>query len=559
LNIQRLRNNSTSIFFLILLTVIVSVITYRCFQIQMSIGPVWDTYDFLANAALMADKNIGYYDLIRPPFLSFLTSLYFRIDSLATWPIFAIDGMFYILGCISLYLLLKIRLDPLTSFLGTLLFATFPIVLTYVCAAFTDVSSVGISILAILLMVLAVKKDSRFFYLSFPVTMLAFLTRFTMGLLIFPIFLLILINWAQIKGKKNILIGILLSLIVLTPVLLFYGQFGSPIYPFLSFFGSSSGATAAGGMHFEYNPNFFYYTKLMPYLIGPEGVGVIFVILLGLFVYLFRSLKIKTFHLASSWNLLMEGKGKIKLITIIILTIIFLLTIEKVPYLLTEVLFFIWSYLLYDLLKIFRFEALDLDILFLSWFMTFFLFQSIYIIKDYRYFVSMAPSVAYFLMRGFNLTTTQLGLKIRNQNITQIVFAVFLTLLIIFSTFSSFTGMEKENIQLKLMKEEVVSISDWFKNYDPDYKNKMVYSDFWPYSSWYLQMNVSQMPIFRNGMVLYNGAKDYNFTAQDNAAYNNELDSHHADYYFSMRRGLNFTNYRLIKQVGLLKLYQRVG
>jgi hypothetical protein len=86
---------SSTIFYLILLTIITGFITYNCFLIQTSIGPVWDTYDFMANAALMADKGIGYFDLFRPPFLSFLTSIYYRFDGLSLWPIAAIDGTLF--------------------------------------------------------------------------------------------------------------------------------------------------------------------------------------------------------------------------------------------------------------------------------------------------------------------------------------------------------------------------------------------------------------------------------------------------------------------------------
>ena len=564
LDSKKLKNHS-SIFYLLILTSIVSFITYNCLQIQITIGPVWDTYDLMSSAALMAGKGIGYFDLLRPPFLPFLTSIYFRLDGLALWPIAAIDGIIFILGVIGLYLFFKLRFNALTSFLGALIFATFPIILTYVGAGFTDTPSVCIAIWVLLLTVLAVKKDSRIFYLAFPLAMLAFLTRFTMALLIFPIFLYLLINWEKINGLKHlrdIIIGIVISFLLLIPVFTFYANFGSPIYPFLDFFGSSSGASAAGGMHFAYNPDFFYFIKLLPSLIGPEGIGVILVILLGGIVYVFnrfRAKKGKTFteNTKSSLQQLMENNGKIKLLYIIIVSIILVLTLEKVHYLLSDSLFFIWCYLVYDWIKILKYKDIDLDFLFLSWFMTFFLFHSIYIVKDYRYFVSMAPATVYFMMMGFNWTTSQFGFKLRNHNITQPVFALVLTLLVVFSALSSFTGIQEANKELKAMNEESLGLSEWFMQYDPDYKNKVVYSDFWPYSGWYLQMNVSKMPVFRHGEVLLCGAKDYNFTQQDMAAYNNELDSHHADYYFSMRKGLNLTNYHPIKQIGLSILYKK--
>ncbi|MDY9922723.1 glycosyltransferase family 39 protein [Methanobacterium sp.] len=562
---RKIKSHSSTLFFLLVLTLIVSFITYNCFLIQTSIGPVWDTYDFMANAALMAGKGIGYFDLLRPPLLSFLTAIYYSFDGLALWPIAAIDGIIFVAGVIGLYLLFKLRFDALTSFLGALIFATFPIVLTYVGAGFTDNPSVCVSIWALLFTALAVKKDSRLFYLSFPLVMLAFLTRFSMALLIFPVFLYLFINWGKIKSSnyiRDIVIGIIISLLLLIPVFMFYSNFGNPIYPFLDFFGSSSGASSAGGMHFAYNTDFLYYVELLPSLIGPEGIGVLLVILLGVVAYIFRRFREKKEktddeNVKTSFQQLLENNGKLKLLSIIIVSIILILTIEKVHYLISESLFFIWCYLLYDWIKILKYKDIDLDFLFLSWLVTFFLFHSIYIIKDYRYFVSMAPTTVYFMMRGFNWTTSQFGFKLKNHNLTQIVFALVLTLLVVFSALSSFSGIQDANKELKAMNEESVAISDWFMQYDPDYKNKVIYTDFWPYSGWYLQMNVSKMPIFRDGEILYCGAKNYNFTQQDITAYNNELDSYNADYYFSMRRGLNFTNYHPIKQIGLLILYQR--
>jgi len=154
LDYRKLKNHSSSIFYLLILASIVIFITYNCFQIQTTIGPVWDTYDLMSSAALMADKGIGYFDLLRPPFLPFLTSIYFRFDGLAMWPIAAIDGIIFILGVLGLYLFFKLRFNALTSFLGALIFATFPIVLTYVGAGFTDTPSVCIAIWALLFTVL---------------------------------------------------------------------------------------------------------------------------------------------------------------------------------------------------------------------------------------------------------------------------------------------------------------------------------------------------------------------------------------------------------------------
>ena len=75
-----LKKHVNTIIFLILLTVIVSLITYYRVLVQIDIGPVSDSFDFLSNALVFAGQGTGYSDLLRPPFFSFIISLFFRWD-----------------------------------------------------------------------------------------------------------------------------------------------------------------------------------------------------------------------------------------------------------------------------------------------------------------------------------------------------------------------------------------------------------------------------------------------------------------------------------------------
>ena len=122
----------------------------------------------------------------------------------------------------------------LESFLGGLLYATFPIVIVIFGVGFSDLASVSFSIWAFYFTVLAVKKDSRFFYLAFPFAMFAFLTRYNSALLIFPIFLYIFINKDKINFK-NMIMGIIASILIIIPVFIFfYEKFGNMLYPFIN-------------------------------------------------------------------------------------------------------------------------------------------------------------------------------------------------------------------------------------------------------------------------------------------------------------------------------------
>ena len=72
--------------------------------------------------------------------------------------------------------------------------------------------------------------------------------------------------------------------------------------------------------------------------------------------------------------------------------------------------------------------------MFLSWFMVFFIFSSVFVIKDDRYFLLMAPTVAYFITLVLSKISKTLNFKIRNINIVFPVIAIILTSIILLST-----------------------------------------------------------------------------------------------------------------------------
>ena len=250
---------------LIILIIIISIITYYRVLIQIDIGPLSDSCDFLSNALVFAGHGFGYYDSTRPPFFSFIISIFFRLGFVSTSTIFIVDGLTFILGVIGFYLFLKLRFNKIESFLGGLLFATFPTILTFVAVGFSDLTSVTFSIWALYFLVLAVRKDSKFFIMVFPLLIMAFLTRYNTALLIFPIILYILINKDEIKNFKNILIGIFASILLLIPFLtFFYEKFGNILYPFISTVSTTISYSSPEGYY--YDPNLLYYLERFPFI-----------------------------------------------------------------------------------------------------------------------------------------------------------------------------------------------------------------------------------------------------------------------------------------------------
>ena len=190
--------------------------------------------------------------------------------------------------------------------------------------------------------------------------------------------------------------------------------------------------------------------------------------------------------------------------------------------------------------------------------MVFFIFHSIYAIKDNRYFVIMAPPVAYFLILGLSEVSQRIQFKIKNRNLKIFhLIAIFMTLIILITTVTSLPQIEQANNDTKVTNQQLLIISEWFTNYDPDYKNKIIYSDIWPQFSWYLQTNVIMVPIFKDNATYSNGVKNETFSQEDSIAFNNYLVKNNAYYYLSIRQGLNLTSYIPIKHYSTLTIYKK--
>lgn len=530
-----LKGKSSSFIPLIISLIITIIITYLKINVQISIGPQWDAFDFLADAAYFAGQGFGYVDFIRPPLLSFLTSLFFRLGYVSEVTIFAVDGSLFVFGVIGLYLFLKLHFNNIMSFLGTLIFISFPVILLWVGAGYTDVASMSFSIWALYLTVLAVRKNPRFFCLSFPIATLAFLTRFPSAIIIFPMLLYILINREKIKNFRNILIGIFLSLLIMVPVFMFFWKaLGNPLAPFLQMFSGTTGTASASRFSYNSDP-FFYITNSLYSLINMDflsssswGIKIAFFIteililysvLMGIVIYihkLFKPLNI----MSNLKNISKLKKSKItQILAIIVLFLIFIGTLGKISYLFSNLIFLVLCFIIYPLLRNEKLKDLDIDFLFLSLLISYLIFNSFYSIKVCRYFIPMTPAFTYFIVLGLSQFSTKLKFKIRNIRLTSIL-SILLTLALLFSigsylyqlendpmahgmnfkiqptedwftfgiTSKAFTGeLYSENYNTKELK----NVTSWLQNNDPNYKNQVIYSDyFWPQLNWYLKTDV---------------------------------------------------------------------
>lgn len=544
---------------LILLIIIVGVISYYRLLIQIDIGPISDTCDFLLNALYFSGQGVGYYDWTRPVFFPLLIAIVFKLGFVSATAAYVVDILIYIFGLIGFYLLLSLHFNKIESFFGGLLYATFPIIILLSGLGFSDFTCGAFVIWAFYFLVLAVKENSKFFILFFLFWTMAFLTRFNAALIIFPVVLYIFMNKQEIKNHKYIGWGILASFLLIIPVLWFYQiKFGNILFPFMDTFGATS-RTFSPEYH-PYNVDPSFYIKGFFSYTGFESFIITFLIIIGIAVYTIirvknqSDIKNKLLSIVSKEDMNL----KFKLLIFAVLTLIFIVTFGQVHYMVSEVIFLAVGLVFFTLINELNIKNIDLHILVFSWFMAFFIFNSVYVIKSSRYFILMAPGVAYLLLLGLRTVFNELTVKLKKGNLIFPVFALILTVFILLSTASLLPSIEDRFQGIKVTNEKIAIASEWFINYEPDYKNKVIYSNLWPYLAWHLKTDVKIMFTFKNNQAYLGGVKDNTtFTQQDNLASNNYLVDNNADYYFSSD-AINLTSYKPIKQFGSVTIYERI-
>lgn len=540
--------------YLFLLIGIACTITFYLFKIQHNFGPVWDTVDFLIVALEFAGKGSGYADLLRPPLMPFLTSLVFRCGYISEDVIYALDGILFILGVIGLYLLLNLRFDPLKSFIGCLFYSTFPIILYYVSIGLSDIPSVSFAIFAVYFTILAINKNSKFFYIAFPFVMLSFLTRYPMAMIIFPLFLYIVINRTKINYKKDLILGMMASLIFIMPFLIWsYLEFSNPFYPFISSFIVTTGISPVELFYF--NPDILYFIKKLPFLLGSVPIAIFIISILGIVIYEIKAKFWLKFNIKGNLN--RSKKNRIKIFILIILIPSFIITFGNVFYMFSIVIFLIICFLFYELVKNFKYANLDIDLLIFSWFMSFFIFHSVFVIKDIRYFLTMTPSISYFLILGLNELSNKFKFKIKDHNKSFQIISIIIVAVLLFSTTNTLSGLYEASDKESVVTD-IYHASKWFKNYDPSYKDKIIYSDYYPYSTWYLRTDIKKMPILKDNKEILARLKEINLSNEDFKAYDKKLSNNNAEYYFCVNAKLNLTLYKLINKFGDVYIYQKI-
>jgi hypothetical protein len=276
------------------------------------------------------------------------------------------------------------------------------------------------------------------------------------------------------------------------------------LYPIINIFTSTLLGSGATVNDLSYNPlKLYFLNNLLNYIsVGPlTGIyGIIqspsrgdptilsyligVLVVVGLFMFVYPGIKnrLKISKISRITTLKMQ--------ILLILLIIGVYSFFNSSYLVAELIFLAILYTLYHLVKNDN-RNQKLDLLFLSWFGAFFIFHSIMPIKEDRYFITMLPSLTYFIILSLNTFIDKLIIKFKNktkfnnENIKTAFLLGIGFLLLSYSTATLIGHVSQEGYGFYIQHG-----CEWLKEYDPQYQDKVIYSNYDPAATWYLKKEV---------------------------------------------------------------------
>ncbi len=481
---------------------------YFKFYSQARIGLEWDTYSFLINALTFSGQGTGYFEFDRGPFVPYLVSIVFRMGYVHENAIMIIDCFLTLVGAIALYLLLKLKIPKLPSFVAAFIFLFSGVMITWEAVGYADIASVSMSIVAVYFFVLGLEKDPKFLILFWPAYLLAFLTRSTAGLIIIPIFFYYITTQKKIRFVKHHIAGIIAAFLVFIPVMVFYrNNTGDPFFYIriiFSGFGRTVETTGAIGEIYS-RSKFFFIDNIDTYLIYERYFPIIItIVLVGGFLNIVKYL----------------GHSNKKIQSFFILLFYFLIfyyTFKNTSFFFSEIVLLLLSYSFYRFtMPNFKDNKAQFYFMFIIWMLSYFLFHSNYYQIVPRYYIMMMPGIAFIIAISAQELGKTLDGIVKKRYITYS--AVMLLVLFSFSAsaFSQISDMETKDESLQIIQSK--GMSAWINENVEDFNTSRVYSDLWVILGWYTNKGIFAMPFY-----------------DDPYAFDHELQKYHINYYATLK------------------------
>jgi 4-amino-4-deoxy-L-arabinose transferase-like glycosyltransferase len=172
---------------------------YKFMEVSRASLFEWDSGSFFTNAAVYAGfkQYQQALDPARPPVISFLLSLVFRVTGPNVTAGYIESAAFYILALAGCFLIAKEMMNPCLAILASLSYGLAPFVFQYSGILLSDVEGVGVAAFALAILIAACKRNKRLLLWALPLLILAPLTRYSQVIII-PVAIIYLI-----AAKKN--------------------------------------------------------------------------------------------------------------------------------------------------------------------------------------------------------------------------------------------------------------------------------------------------------------------------------------------------------------------
>jgi len=493
-----------------------SLVAWKVMQ-QVRLGVPWDTYAFLANAARFAGKGIGFDEPHRPPILSLLTSLVFRVSPLSVWPIQAVDGLVSLSGLPALYLLLRRRVEQFPAAVGALGLLALQPVWYWLGTGYSDLASVALTVWGLYFAVKATEDDPRWYMAVFPMLVVASLTRVTALLGVFAVLLWIALRGRPFAQARYIAWGVAAAFVVYVPAAVYYAdRFGDVLFPYLVYLTMANEQVSRGVVGLGLEPGGWSLITgvtvvVLGWLAAWGAVGLAATSLRR------RAPRGRALLLVAA-AVLVVGAGQMSggLVT-------------------RQATLPVGVYLVWRALASRDEEggsagrttapaALDASMLLLL--LSYADFHGHQPVKVWRYFITVSPAVMYFLALGWRevaRTVARIAEAARptpgaagrsaayGATATWVALAVALSALMA----SNVGGTLDEKPDA--LAHEAKATAEWIRAREPRAAQPTVYSDVWPITSWYLGSGARAMPRF-----------------PDARAFGHELSKRRVDYYVTL-------------------------
>lgn len=515
-------DNQKDIKYIFALTIFLLIISIPKILAQYHVGiGNWDTYLYLENGRNFAKMGWGDVPSIAPIIPITLSKLFLLAGHPYQEAIFNIDVIFYILGIVSFYLLLRIRFNENMSILGSVILSTFTLLYSWVAIGGNDIIGVTGTILAVYLFIISHKYDNRFYLLAFPIAAYAFLSRYTAGVMIFTIIFYLVISKIRFKEIKYVILGGILGVISISWFLNnFNKHLGTP-FPFLGQFSGTVSNTVV--LDSGFLPDSWYYIKHIPnYLISyvpnvdtfnalvnpmgnvPSIFSYMYILLfiLGLAFIVYR-----VYNIVKSKDYELNNIRKLLICVSLLLFVVFLFTLGLISYIISSIMFLIVLYIIWKVFEPYEIKYFDYELVMISLFVTYLIFQSILFTKNDRYFITVLPFIAFFITYALDSLFTHIR-KINNGIKVQNILIIIVILGLLANTLLFVGGIPSQN--------EYADIEDacsWLDDNRIINNSTFIHSDNWPAVTWYLNVygqrgvintsNVSERIRFANEILSY--------------------------------------------------------